>query len=215
MVVTDLTARYPDQESPALNGVSFTAWPGTVTAIVGQSGVGKSTLLAVLEGFLQPTSGRVEIGETNIREFDSASWRRNLAVVQQDPALVGPMVADDVRRARPEASTAEVEEALRIVGLNECELRWGAMTRVGDLGTDVSAGQRRRIALARVVLEPKPIILLDEPTAGLDAEAEAVAIELIRGFANAGAVVIAVAHRPALIAAADQIVELEHRSVAL
>jgi ABC-type transport system involved in cytochrome bd biosynthesis fused ATPase/permease subunit len=89
------------------------------------------------------------------------------------------------------------------------------MTPVGDLGSDVSAGQRRRIALARVVLAPAPVVLLDEPTAGLDAAGEAEMIALIRGFAEAGSVVLVVAHRPALIAAADQVVQLEPRLAAL
>ena len=108
-----------------------------------------------------------------------------------------------------------VTQALRSVGLTERELTRGSLTPVGDLRSDVSAGQRRRIALARVVLSPAPIILLDEPTAGLDEAGEKQAISTIRRLADSGAVVIVVAHRPALICAADNVVELNDLRVEL
>ena len=206
--VTDLSARYPGQETPALGPVSFRAEPGRITVITGPSGAGKSTLLAALEGFLVPSTGSIRFGEVDLTEFDPAAWRANLSVVQQDPVLLGPTVADDVRRGRPDVSLSQVTESLRMVGFSEGELLAGPATAVGDLRSDVSAGQRRRIALARVLLAPAPVILLDEPTAGLDELGEQQAITAIRSLADAGSVVIVVAHRPVLIAAGDSIVEL-------
>ena len=189
--------------------VTFVAEPGRITAITGPSGCGKSTLLAVLEGFLAPTTGSINVGVVDVRELDRDAWLANLAVMQQDPVLLGPTIGDDIRLGRPDVPLAAVIQALRSVGLDADELVLGAATPVGDVRSDVSAGQRRRISLARVLLSPAPIILLDEPTAGLDEAGETIAIEVIRRLAQTGSVVIVVAHRPALIAAADTVIALE------
>ena len=155
------------------------------------------------------------MGVVDVQELDPTAWRANIAAVQQDPVLLGPTVGDDACRGRPDAPMSAVTQALRSVGLTERELTRGSLTPVGDLRSDVSAGQRRRIALARVVLSPAPIILLDEPTAGLDEAGEKQAISTIRRLADSGAVVIVVAHRPALICAADNVVELNDLRVEL
>ena len=180
-----------------------------MTAVVGPSGVGKSTLLAVLQGFLAPTSGTVRIDGVDLATLDPEAWRAHLAVVAQDPVLVGPTVADDIRLRYPEATDAEVDAALRGAGLDPSTLPDGAATRVGDLASDVSAGQRRRVALARVLLLPSSLVLLDEPTAGLDDATEADVIAAVRLLAQRGAAVVVVAHRPSLVAGADEIVGLD------
>ena len=171
--------------------------PGRVTAVVGPSGAGKSTLLAVLQAFVAPTSGAVRVGGVDLADLDASAWRAQLGVVAQDPVLVGPTVADDVRLRRPDASDGEVDAALREAGLDPATLPDGAATRVGDLASDVSAGQRRRVALARVLLDPPPLVLLDEPTAGLDDDAEADVVAAVRLLADRGSAVVVVAHRPA------------------
>ncbi len=206
--VDAVSVTYPNGDVVALAPVSLTAQRGKVTAVVGPSGVGKSTLLAVLQGFVAPTSGAVYVGDADLAELDPSVWRTQLAVVAQDPVLVGPTVADDVRLRRPGASDDEVEAALRAAGIDPSTLPDGAATRVGDLASDVSAGQRRRVALARVLLAPAPLVLLDEPTAGLDDDAEADVVAAIRRLADAGSAVIVVAHRPSLVAGADLVVPL-------
>ncbi len=206
--VDGVSVTYSGTDVVALSPLSLTARAGRVTAVVGPSGVGKSTLLAVLQGFVAPTSGAVRIGGVDVATLDVDAWRGQLAVVAQDPSLVGPSVADDVRLRRPSASDADVDAALRAAGLDPASLPDGAATRVGDLASDVSAGQRRRVALARVMLAPAPLVLLDEPTAGLDVSAESDVVSAIRRLADAGSAVIVVAHRPSLVAGADDVVTL-------
>ena len=209
VVVDAVSVTYPGGDVVALAPVSLVARPGRVTAVVGPSGVGKSTLLAVLQGFVAPSSGAVYVGDADLSELDPTAWRERLAVVGQDPVLLGPTVGDDVRLRRTSASDAEVDEALRAAGLDPATLPAGAATRVGDLASDVSAGQRRRVALARVLLAPAPLVLLDEPTAGLDDDAEADVVAAIRRLADAGSAVVVVAHRPSLVAGADEVVALD------
>ena len=212
LVVDGVTVTYPGADVVSLAPVSLTLRAGRVTAVVGPSGVGKSTLLATLQGFVAPTAGVVRVGGADgasLVTLDPVAWRARIGVVGQDPVLVGPTVGDDVRLRRPAASDAEVDAALRAAGLDPASLPDGARTRVGDLASDVSAGQRRRVALARVLLDPPALVLLDEPTAGLDDATEVDVVDAIRRLADAGAAVVVVAHRPSLVAGADEIVELD------
>jgi thiol reductant ABC exporter CydD subunit len=208
VVVDDVSVTYPGTEVVALAPTSLTLRRGRVTAVVGPSGVGKSTLLAALQGFVAPTSGTLRVANAEITSLDPVAWRREIAVVSQDPVLVGPTVADDVRMRRPDATDAEVDEALREAGIDPASLPDGARTRVGDLASDVSAGQRRRVALARVMLEPAALVMLDEPTAGLDDVSEADVVSTVRRLADRGSAVVVVAHRPSLVAGADEVVVL-------
>jgi len=209
VVVDDVTVTYPGADVVSLAPVSLTVCAGRITAVVGPSGVGKSTLLAALQGFVAPTAGRVTVGGVDLATLDPVAWRSRLGVVGQDPVLVGPTVADDVRLRRPHATDAEVDAALRAAGIDPATLPEGAASRVGDLASDVSAGQRRRVALARVLLDPPPLVMLDEPTAGLDDATEIDVVDAIRRLARAGSAVVVVAHRPSLVEGADEIVELD------
>jgi thiol reductant ABC exporter CydD subunit len=209
VVVDAVTVTYPGADVVSLAPVSLTLRAGRVTAVVGPSGVGKSTLLATLQGFVAPSAGTVTVGGVDLATLDPVAWRSRLGVVGQDPVLVGPTVADDVRLRRPHATDAEVDAALRAAGIDPASLPDGAASRVGDLASDVSAGQRRRVALARVLLDPPPLVMLDEPTAGLDDATEIDVIDAIRRLAVAGAAVVVVAHRPSLVEGADEIVELD------
>jgi ATP-binding cassette subfamily C protein CydCD len=117
-------------------------------------------------------------------------------------------VADDVRLGQADASDEQVAQALLVAGLDPVDLPSGLRTPVGDLASDVSAGQRRRVALARAVLRRAPVVLLDEPTAALDDVSEAAVLRAVRTLADDGAAVLVVAHRPALLNLADDVVEL-------
>ncbi len=228
IVVDGVGVTYPGSDVVSLVPTSVVIEPGRVTAVVGPSGAGKSTLLAVLQAFVAPTEGAVRVGGAVsstpevghapadgvlLSDLDAGAWRARLGVVAQDPVLVGPTVADDVRLRRPHASDADVDAALREAGLDPATLPDGAATRVGDLASDVSAGQRRRVALARVLLDPPPLVLLDEPTAGLDDDAEADVVAAVRRLAARGSAVVVVAHRPGLVEPGDTVVSLEPASV--
>ncbi|MGH3098461.1 MAG: thiol reductant ABC exporter subunit CydD [Streptosporangiales bacterium] len=208
LAVRDVTVHYPDRAGPAVDGASFTVVPGELAALTGPSGCGKSTLLAVLLGFVTPDEGRVLVGDVEVSELDPDVWRQSVAWVPQHPYLLPGTVADNVRLGAPDASDVAVRAALRTAGAAGLD----SGTRVGEAGNGLSAGQQRRVALARALVRPAPLLLLDEPTAGLDADTEA---EVLRGLRGSGRTVLAVAHRPAVLAAVDRVVRLDEQAMAV
>jgi len=204
-----LSVTYPGRTQPALRDVSALVRPGEVVAVTGPSGCGKSTLLAVLIGLVPVTSGRVTVGDTDLADVDVDAWRRLVTWVPQRPWLGAGTVADVVRLGSPAATVADVWRALSEVGLREvvASLPQGLDTPVGDDARLLSAGQRARLAVARAVLAPRPLVLLDEPTAHLDAETEQVVLAVLQRLARTGTVIV-VSHRPAVLAAADRVLDL-------
>jgi ATP-binding cassette subfamily C protein CydCD len=204
-----VTVTYPERVEPAVAGVSFAVRPGEIVALAGPSGSGKSTIVGVLLGLIAPTSGTARVGELDITTLDAASWHSRLAWVPQRPHLFRASVADNVRVGRPGASDAEVREALAAAGVLAVvqALPNGASTVLGEGGAGLSAGERQRLALARAFIRDVPLLLLDEPTAGLDGDTERDLVAAVRRLAR-GRTVVLVAHRPALLAMADRVLEL-------
>ncbi|QQM42057.1 thiol reductant ABC exporter subunit CydD [Streptomyces liliifuscus] len=205
-----VTVRYPGRSSDAVSDVSFAVDPGETVALVGPSGVGKSTLLNVLLGFVAPTSGRVRVGGADLTGTSLEEWRSQVAWVPQRPHLYAGSVAENVRLARPDADDSAVRRALADAGALEFvdALPEGVRTLLGEEGAGLSAGQRQRLALARAFLADRPVLLLDEPTASLDGATEAEVVEAVRRLA-VGRTVLLVVHRPALLDVADRVVRLE------
>ncbi|GAA3562590.1 thiol reductant ABC exporter subunit CydD [Kribbella ginsengisoli] len=204
----DVTVRYPGRDEPALDGFDLDLWPGEVVALAGPSGAGKSTVLAAVLGFVLPERGMVIAGGSAADEFTPEHWRRQFAWVPQRPGLRTGTIADNIRLGRPDATDADVLRALADAGAAEL----APTQQVGESGQLLSGGQRRRVALARALVTEAPVLLLDEPTAGLDAEAEA---EVVSHLRRSGRTVLLVAHRPALLAAADRVVEVGQTSLGL
>ncbi|WP_431771967.1 thiol reductant ABC exporter subunit CydD [Streptomyces cucumeris] len=209
LAVDGLVVRHPGRGEPSLAATSFELRPGETVAVVGPSGAGKSTLLNAVLGFAEPSAGRILLGGQDLRSLDPESWRRQIAWVPQRPYLFAGTIAENVRLARPDADDPAVRAALRDAGALDfvTALPEGAATRLGELGSGLSAGQRQRIALARAFLADRPVLLLDEPTANLDGETEAAVVAAVRRLA-AGRTVLMVVHRPALLPLADRVLSL-------
>ncbi|MFJ9679851.1 thiol reductant ABC exporter subunit CydD [Streptomyces sp. NPDC101194] len=205
-----VTVRHEGRTEPSLDGASLVVDEGETVALVGPSGVGKSTLLDVVLGFTAPDEGRVRVGGIDLATLAPERWRERIAWVPQRPYLFAGTIAENVRLARPDADDDAVTAALRDAGAYDfvAELPDGARTLLGEDGAGLSAGQRQRLALARAFLADRPLLLLDEPTASLDGETEAGIVEAVRRLA-AGRTVLLVVHRPALLSVADRVVALE------
>lgn len=205
--VRGLTHTYPGASAPALLPTSFDIEPGELVALSGSSGGGKTTLLNAVLGFLTPSAGALYSGGRLLTEV--ADWRSRVAYVGQFPGLVVGSVAENVRLGDPSADDDAVRDALARAGAADLPLDQA----IGDRAEGVSAGERRRIATARALLRIDAtgtasgrLLVLDEPTAGLDADAEAVLLTSLR---QAGVGVLVVSHRPAVLASADRVIELE------
>ncbi|MEV5953451.1 thiol reductant ABC exporter subunit CydD [Streptomyces sp. NPDC051987] len=209
-----VTVRYPGRSADAVTDVSFTVEPGETVALVGPSGVGKSTLLSVLLGFVPPAEGRVRVGGADLAGLDLEEWRSRIAWVPQRPHLYAGTIAENVRLARPDADDDAVREALRDSGALEFvdALPEGTETVLGEDGAGLSAGQRQRLALARAFLADRPVLLLDEPTAALDGGTEAEVVAAVRRLSE-GRTVLLVVHRPALLSVASRVVRLSGSEV--
>jgi ATP-binding cassette, subfamily C, bacterial CydCD len=207
--ISGLELTYPGRALPALRGADLVVAPGETVALTGPSGCGKSTLLAVVLGLHRPSSGSLLLGGVALDQLDLDDWRAHLAWVPQRPHLFARSVADNVRLGKPDATDAEVGAALDAAGLSGVlsRLPHGPATILGEGGFGLSAGERQRVALARAFVRDASLLLMDEPTAGLDGETEAALLATVRTLLL-GRTALIVAHRPALAALADRVVEL-------
>jgi thiol reductant ABC exporter CydD subunit len=210
VALSEVRFERPGRAEPVLDGASLTIRPGEKVVLVGPNGAGKSTILSLLLGFAEPARGSVTVGGVDLRDLDVDAWRRWISYLPERPTLIAGSLADNLRLADPTAEDARLVEVLGRAGgaglLEACHGGLGA--RLGEGGRQVSAGERQRIALARALLRPATLHLLDEPTAHLDDRTEAAVLEALRQ-ALAGCSALIVTHRPAVIDLADRVITLD------
>ncbi|KOU14213.1 ABC transporter ATPase [Streptomyces sp. WM6372] len=212
----EVSFRYPDGDAaqPVLDRVSFTVPERGLTAVVGPSGAGKTTLFQLVERLYAPDSGTIRIGGTDIAALPLAQLRSLVGYVDQDHTLLRGTVRENLTYAAPEATAEDIADALCKAHLTEvvAALPAGLDTELGERGAGLSGGQHQRLAIARTLLQRPRIVLLDEATASLDAEAEAALRDSIAAVSRECAVV-AIAHRFSTITRAEKIVVLERGGV--
>ena len=199
-----------DAEKPVLKDVSFEARPGTVTALVGSSGSGKSTIIGLVAGFYRPGSGRILLDGIDLARVRLDAYRASLGVVLQESFLFDGTIRENVAFSRPDASDDDVRRAGSIARVDEFADRFpdGWNTVVGERGVKLSGGQRQRISIARAILADPRILILDEATSSLDSESEALIQEGL-AYLMRGRTTFVIAHRLSTIRRADQILVVE------
>ena len=199
---------------PVLHGIDFHAWPGSITALVGSSGSGKSTIAALVAAFHVPHRGRVLVDGIDLSTVRLDSYRTQLGVVLQESFLFDGTIRENVAFSRPEASDEEIVRACRLARVDEFAERFhhGYHTTVGERGVKLSGGQKQRVAIARAILADPRILMLDEATSSLDSESEAL-IQQGLEYLMRGRTTFVIAHRLSTVRGADQILVLESGSI--
>lgn len=197
--------------APTLAQIDFSVAPGTVTALVGPSGAGKTTVARLIPRFWDVDAGCVRVGGTDVRSMSADDLMAQVAFVFQDTYLFAGSLADNIRLGRPDATLEEVHGAARAAQVHDfiAALPQGYDTPAGDRGVFLSGGQRQRITIARAILQNRPILVLDEATAFADPENEAALVQALSALMR-GKTVIMVAHRLSTIRDADQILVMDH-----
>jgi thiol reductant ABC exporter CydD subunit len=205
-----LVFSYPARPGRVLDGFDLTLYPGETVALAGPSGGGKSTVASLLLRLAEPEGGRITVGGVDLACCDAEAWRRHAAWVPQHPTIFRGTVGENIALGDPGASAERIREAAVLAGADGFvdNLPHGYATDVGDGGRPLSAGERRRLALARAFLRDAPLVVLDEPTADLDPESALLVREAVERLCLDRTVLL-IAHRPELVEAADRIVLLD------
>jgi ATP-binding cassette, subfamily C, bacterial CydD len=200
---------YPSRPEPVLDRFDLELLAGETVALVGPSGAGKTTVASLLSRFLEPSSGRVTVGGIDLADCRAELWRRQIAWVPQRPTIFAGTVTENIRLGNERAGKRGIRDAALLAGADRFirSLPEGYETLVGEGGRPLSAGEGRRIALARAFVRDAPLVILDEPTADLDPTSAAVVAEAVERLC-AGRTVLLISHRPELVARADRVVAL-------
>ena len=202
---------YPSRrETPALDGFDLQVAPGETIALVGPSGAGKTSVIQMVQRFYDPDQGRVTLDGISLADMVRRDFRRDMALVPQDPVIFAASARENIRFGRLDASDAEVEDAARAAAAHDfiAALPEGYDTYVGERGVMLSGGQKQRIAIARAILRDAPVLLLDEATSALDAESERAVQMAVESMARTRTTLI-VAHRLATVKKADRIIVMD------
>lgn len=203
-----------DAAKPVLRDVSFDVAPGQLVGIVGHTGSGKSSLVSLIPRFYDPSVGSVRIDGVDLRDYKLHELRQQIAYVLQDTVLFQGTVRDNIAFGKPDATHEEIVEAAKLANAHEfiSDMTAGYDSAVGERGMTLSGGQRQRIGIARAILRDSPILILDEPTAALDAESEHLVMSALQRLMQ-DRTVVTIAHRLSSIRDADKIVVLEEGRV--
>jgi ABC-type multidrug transport system fused ATPase/permease subunit len=200
---------------PVLRDVTFSIAPGRFIGVVGATGGGKSTVVSLIPRFYDPIAGRVLVDGVDVRDYKLQRLRDQIGFVLQDTVLFRGTVRENIAYGRPDASQAEIVQAAQVANAHEfiVEMPDGYETEVAERGETLSGGQRQRIGIARVLVRDSPILILDEPTAALDAESEQIVVEALERLVK-GRTVITIAHHLSTIRDADEVFVLDEGSIA-
>jgi len=206
--------RYDANQAPTLQNINFVMPKGSVTALVGGSGGGKSSIADLLTGLYEPSEGQITVDGVNLRQYSLESWCQQMGVVSQDTFIFNQPILENIRYGRPEATETEVMEAAEQAQAHNfiTALPQGYQTVVGERGYRLSGGQRQRIALARAILKQPEVLILDEATSALDSYSEQLVQQALAIFQKDRTVLV-VAHRLSTITEADQILVLEQGKI--
>ncbi len=211
----DVDFSYDGTDLKALTAINFTAKKGQVTALVGPSGGGKSTIMNLIPRFYDANSGQVKIGTYDVKDVTQNSLRQHIALVSQDITIFNESVFDNIRYGNPKASDDEVRGAAQKAAAHKFieELEDGYDTILGEQGVKISGGQKQRISIARAILRDAPILLLDEATSALDNESERLVQDALKELQK-GRTTLVIAHRLSTVQEADQILVLDNGKIA-
>ncbi|EJE1175334.1 ABC transporter ATP-binding protein [Staphylococcus pseudintermedius] len=212
--IENVSFKYNPEERNVLNHLNLDIQHGETVAFVGMSGGGKSTLIHLIPRFYDVTEGHIKIDGHDVKDFDTASLRRQIGMVQQDNILFSDTVKENILLGRPDASFEEVVEAAKLANAHDfiMALPQGYDTEVGERGVKLSGGQKQRLSIARIFLNNPPILILDEATSALDLESEAIIQEALEKLSHDRTTII-VAHRLSTITHADKIVVIENGEI--
>lgn len=211
----DVRFSYPGSSAESLRGVNLTVEPGQTVAVVGSTGAGKSTVAKLLLRFVDPTSGTVRVDGHDLRSWDLTSLRDNIAIVLQETMIFDGTIRDNIAWSRPEATDTQIAAAIKAADVDRLVARLpdGLDTRMGQRGRRLSGGERQRVAIARAMLRDAPILILDEPTTGLDVETSERVLAPLRRLMD-GRTTIMITHNLATSREADIVVVLEDGRIA-
>ena len=211
----DHVSFYYNENEPVLKDISFKVESGKMVAFVGATGVGKSTIVSLMERFYDPVSGSVRLDGKDIRDITVKSLRENISMVLQDVFLFNGSIYDNIAYGNPSASLDEIVKEAETASVNDfvCKMPDGYDTIIGERGVRLSGGQKQRIAIARAVLKNSPILILDEATSAVDNETEALIQQAIDELSKSRTVIV-IAHRLSTVMKADNIIVLENGRIA-